>query len=138
MPGFPAARLGDKVTGSHLHPLIPPPPNPPVPVPMTFPYQATLTGGCCPTVRIGGKPAATLGTAVTLSPPHIPPAPQTFAPQFPPPTNTGTVTTGSATVRIGGKPAARVTDIALTCNQPEPAPNGRIQPPVPQHGVRIG
>ncbi|MFE9566003.1 PAAR domain-containing protein [Streptomyces sp. NPDC006487] len=138
MPRLPAARLGDKVTGTDIHMVIPPPPSPPTPQPMPFPYQATLTGGCCPTVRIGGKPAATLSTTATISPPHVPPGPMAFAPQVPPPTNTGTVMKGSASVRIGGKPAARVGDTVQTCSFPAPAPNGRIMPPVPQHGVSIG
>ena len=86
----------------------------------------------------GDKPAATLSTTATISPPHIPPGPMAFAPQVPPPTNTGTVIKGSATVRIGGKPAARVGDTVQTCSFPAPAPNGRIMPPVPHHRVNIG
>lgn len=136
MPGLPAARFGDKVTGTDIHiVLVPAPPGPPTPQPMPFAYQATLTGGCCPTVRIGGKPAATLSTTAVISPPHIAPAPATFSV---PPTHTGTVIKGSATVRIGGKPAARAGDTVQTCSDPVPAPNGRIMPPVPQHGVLIG
>jgi uncharacterized Zn-binding protein involved in type VI secretion len=54
-----------------------------------------------PTVLIGGKPAATVGTVHTCSfPPPPPHPPSTIIPP------------GSAMVLIGGKPAARVGDTA--------------------------
>lgn len=51
-----------------------------------------------PTVLIGGRPAATVGTAHTCATPGHPPSP--LAPP------------GSSSVRIGGRPAARVGDLA--------------------------
>lgn len=62
------------------------------------PHPGVITGPGCPTVLIGGLPAATMGDLHTCSwavgTPH-PPSP---------------IVKGSATVLIGGKPAARVGD----------------------------
>jgi uncharacterized Zn-binding protein involved in type VI secretion len=68
-------------------------------------HGGLITGGC-PTVLIGGQPAARLGDMhtcpmVTGTVPHV----------------GGPITTGSATVLIGGQPAARLGDMA-TCNGP--------------------
>ncbi|WP_405497632.1 PAAR domain-containing protein [Streptomyces sp. NBC_00096] len=133
MPGSPAARLGDKVVGTDYHFVQFQTPAGPLIQCLPFVFQAGLAGGCCPTVRIGGKPAATKDTSATISPPHVPP-PSAIFPK--PPQNSGTVLMGSVTVRIGGKPAARVGDTVLTCSDPVPAPNGKI---VAGHqSVRIG
>ncbi|MFJ6637005.1 PAAR domain-containing protein [Streptomyces sp. NPDC091376] len=135
MPSALAARMGDKVVGTDRHiVLMPAPPGPPVPTLLPFPFQATIAGGCCPKVLIGGMPAATVSSTVTIAPPHIPPP---TAPFQIPPTHTGTVLAGSASVLIGGKPAARAGDSVQTCSDPAPAPNGRIQPPMKNHSVKI-
>lgn len=73
-----AARIGDM----HVCPVVTPPPH----------VGGPLTGPGCPTVLIGGKPAAVMGDmAVCTGPPD-------------------TIISGSATVMIGGKPAARMGD----------------------------
>ena len=62
-------------------------------------HGGVITGPGCPTVMIGGMPAAVAGDLHTcpIPPPnHIPSSP------FP---------MGSATVIIGGKPALRTTDV---------------------------
>ncbi|TNM39705.1 PaaR repeat-containing protein [Nocardioides albidus] len=64
------------------------------------PHPGVITGPGCPTVLIGGLPAAVLGDLHTCSFP--PPA----GPHPPSP-----IVKGSATVLIGGKPAARVGDL---------------------------
>lgn len=75
----PAARVGD----FHACPAA----NGPVPH-----VGGPITGPGCPTVLIGGQPAAVMGdVAVCVGPP---------AP----------ITKGSATVLIGGRPAARLGD----------------------------
>ena len=79
----PAARVGDMT--AHGGVIIPP---------------------GCPTVLIGGQPAARIGDMhtcpmVTGVVPHV----------------GGPITTGSATVLIGNQPAARVGDVA-TCTGP--------------------
>ncbi len=43
-----------------------------------------------------------------------------------PPSNKGTVQTGSATVLTNGKPAARNSDKVITCNDPADLPAGTI------------
>ncbi len=78
----PAARLGDM----HVCPMVTPglPPIPHVGGPILPP--------CCPTVLIGGMPAArATDMAVCVGPPDI-------------------IVQGSATVLIGGLPAARMGD----------------------------
>ncbi|HEX9513136.1 MAG TPA: PAAR domain-containing protein [Puia sp.] len=80
--GKPAARIGDM----HVCPMVTPglPPIPHVGGP--------VTGPGCPTVLIGGMPAAVLGDmCVCVGPPD-------------------TIVLGSAGVMIGGKPAARMGD----------------------------
>jgi uncharacterized Zn-binding protein involved in type VI secretion len=80
--GKPAARIGDM----HVCPMVTPglPPIPHVGGP--------ITGPGCPTVLIGGQPAAVMGDmCVCVGPPD-------------------TIILGSTGVMIGGKPAARMGD----------------------------
>ncbi len=78
--GKPAARLGDM----HTCPMVNPGPVPHVGGP--------ITGPGCPTVLIGGVPAAVMGDiCVCVGPPD-------------------TIVMGSTGVLIGGKPAARLGD----------------------------
>lgn len=78
----PAARVGDMHTCPMQTPGLPPIPHVGGPV---------LPPGC-PTVLIGGIPAARVGDmAVCVGPPDL-------------------IVTGSSTVLIGGKPAARMGD----------------------------
>jgi len=79
----PAARLGDM----HMCPMVTPgvPPIPHVGGPILPP--------CCPTVIIGGMPAARVGDmCVCVGPPDV-------------------IALGSFTVLIGGVPAARLADM---------------------------
>lgn len=83
--GQPAARLGDSTA-----------------------HGGTIVVGC-PTVLIGGVPAARMGDN------HVCPMVNPGAP--PPPHVGGPILKGSATVMIGGMPAARVGDMC-TCSGP--------------------
>ncbi len=81
----PAARLGDM----HVCPMVTPgtPPIPHVGGPILPP--------CCPTVIIGGMPAARVGDLATcVGPPD-------------------SIAIGSFTVLIGGQPAARIGDMTV-------------------------
>jgi uncharacterized Zn-binding protein involved in type VI secretion len=118
----PAATMGDSVTASDVHIIMVPTPGGPVPTPTPHPFTGKITGNCVMTVLIGGKPAATVGSIATNTPPHIPQG----GPFQLPPTNTGTIIRGSATVLIGGRPAARMGDTATTCNDPAPLPVGTV------------
>ncbi len=80
--GKPAARIGDM----HMCPMVTPG-MPPVPH-----VGGPITGPGCPTVLIGGMPAAVMGDMCTcVGPPD-------------------TIVLGSTGVLIGGKPAARMGD----------------------------
>lgn len=78
----PAARITDMHTCPMVTPGIPPIPH----------VGGPIVGPGCPTVLIGGLPAAVVGDmAVCVGPPD-------------------SILQGSATVTIGGRPAARVGD----------------------------
>jgi uncharacterized Zn-binding protein involved in type VI secretion len=118
--GAPAARQGDKITALDTHMIQPP--GPTSPVPMTFPFNGTIDGGCSANVKIGGAFAAVVGSTATNTPPHIPVG-GTFVN---PPTNQATIVKGSATVTINNQAAARAGDTANTCNDPVPLPIGTV------------
>ncbi|HVQ93792.1 MAG TPA: PAAR domain-containing protein [Mycobacteriales bacterium] len=126
--GLPAAKQGDRVVAVDLHVVVTPSG---VATPLPHPFAGMLDGNLSPTVRIEGRPAATVGSTATNLPPHLP-AGGTFQR---PPANRGTVQVGSPTVRIGGKPAARAGDPATTCNDPADLPVGQV---VAAGAVRIG
>jgi len=78
----PAARLTDMHVCPMLTPGLPPIPH----------VGGPISGPGCPTVLVGGMPAACVGDmAVCVGPPD-------------------SIVKGSATVMIGGKPAARMGD----------------------------
>ena len=110
--GTPAAVLGDRVTGTCAGHLVPGPMGAPQPGP-PIPFSAPLTEGLVPTVVVGGKPAAVLGSAGVNVPPHVGLHPTD--PHFAPPLQRAVVTAGSATVLIGGKPAARTGSTCTKC-----------------------
>jgi uncharacterized Zn-binding protein involved in type VI secretion len=127
--GPPAAKQGDQITALDIHLIQPPGPVSPVPTP--HPFKGTIDGGLSGNVNIEGRPAATLGSTATNTPPHIPLG-GTFVI---PPRNQGRIIRGSATVFINSKPAARAGDTALTCNDPVDLPVGTV---VAQSTVFIG
>ena len=87
--GQPAARLGDQTA-----------------------HGGVITAPGCPTVLMGGKPAARMGDMHTcpMVTPGTPPVPHVGGP----------ILAGSVTVLIGNMPAARVGDQA-TCTGPPDA-----------------
>ncbi len=120
--GQPAAKMGDSVTATDTHIVLVPSPGGPVPTPTPLPFAGKIVGKCSETVLINGQPAAVVGSMAVNEPPHIPPS-GTFQV---PPTNQGTIVSGSETVLIDGVPAARNGDTAETCNDPAPLPEGTI------------
>lgn len=128
--GKPAAKQGDRITATDMHLIQPPGPVSPVIVPHQF--SGIIDGSLSSDVKIEGKAAATLTSTATNTPSHIPQG-GTFVI---PPTNKGTIISGSATVFINKKPAARAGDKAITCNDPAPLPVGTVV--VPQSKVLIG
>jgi uncharacterized Zn-binding protein involved in type VI secretion len=119
----PAAKQGDQVTAVDIHIiLIPAAAGVPVPTPVPHPFTGMLQQSLSTNVMIEGRPAATVGSVAINTPPHIP----IGGPFAKPPTNQGTIITGSATVLINGKQAARAGDTALTCNDPADLPVGTV------------
>ena len=118
--GQPAAKQGDQVTATDIHLIQPPGPSSPVPTP--HPFTGIIDGALSGNVNIQKMPAATLGSTSTNTPPHIPIG-GTFVK---PPTNKGTIVSGSSSVTINKKPAARSGDTSLTCNDPVDLPMGTV------------
>ena len=122
--GQPGAKQHDQVIATDTHLVMVPTPGGPVPTPLPHPFTGQISGATVSTVRIGGAPAAVVGSTADNLPAHIPTPPGTGFQK--PPANGGTIQMGSSTVRIGGKPAARNGDTALTCNDPADAPVGTV------------
>jgi uncharacterized Zn-binding protein involved in type VI secretion len=122
--GQPAANGSSTVVGTDTHIVMVPSPGGPVPTPLPHVFSGTIDGQLVQTVKIGGQPAAVVGSTATNSPSHQPTPPGTSFQV--PPQNSGTVAVGSATVKIGGKAAARNGDPVNTCNDPTEAPVGSI------------
>ncbi len=120
--GQPAAKQNDQVTATDMHIVLVPSPGGPVPTPLPHPFIGLIDGNLSADVKIGGLPAATVGSTASNTPPHLPTPPGT-AFQIPP-TNRGTIMVGSATVMINGKPAARNGDQVQTCADPVPNMTG--------------
>ncbi len=125
--GAPAATQGSQVIGVDTHIVLVPTPGGPVPTPLPHPFAGAIQSGLALTVRVGGRPAATVDSVAIANPPHLPTPPG--ASFQTPPANQGAVATGSATVRLGGKAAARVGDPVRTCNDPADAPVSAIVGP---------
>ena len=111
--GTPAAVLGDRIMGTCMGHQIPSPPagNPGPAPPM--PFSAPLTTGIAPTVLIGGKPAAVVGSWGLNAPPHV--GLHVSDPFMAPPMQRGTVMQGSTTVLMEGKPAAKTGSACTIC-----------------------
>jgi uncharacterized Zn-binding protein involved in type VI secretion len=115
----PAIVQGDRVMGICPGHMVGAPQVPAGPQP----FSAPLTLGLVPTVHIGGKPAAVLGSSGYNTPPHTAPLTDPFAA---PMLQVGRVLSGSPTVLIGGKPAATAQSSCLCCATP-----GQLTPTVP-------
>ncbi|WP_134681108.1 PAAR domain-containing protein [Paracoccus ravus] len=132
--GAPAATQTSQVVGTDIHIVMVPTAGGPVPTPLPHPFAGQIQSATCPTVRIGGNPAATKDSVAVNQPPHIPTPPGTAFQK--PPANQGTVLVASMTVKAGGRGIARLGDAVKTCNDPADSPMGSIVSGVP--GVGIG
>lgn len=122
--GQPAANSAATVTAVDTHLVMVPTPGGPVPTPLPHPFNGMFTGGLVTSVLVAGQPAVVVGSVASNQPPHIPTPPG--ASFQVPPTNSGTVQSGSTGVLIGGQAAARNGDPVRTCNDPVEAPVGEI------------
>src|SRR5262245_63394335 len=97
--------MGDTIEGKCAAHQVPNPSSgAPQPSPSPMPFKAPLLLGLEPTVTIGGKAVAVVGSNGLNTPPHVGLHPSDLA--FAPPTQKGNVVTGSPTVTAGGKPIA--------------------------------
>jgi uncharacterized Zn-binding protein involved in type VI secretion len=119
--GQPAAKQGDQITANDTHIVVVPNGT----VTQTLPFAGQLSGGLSSDVKIMGEPAAVVGSTADNTPPHTPLAPGTGFSK--PPSNKGTIQSGSQTVKINGKPAARNGDPAVTCNDPADLAVGTVK-----------
>jgi uncharacterized Zn-binding protein involved in type VI secretion len=122
--GQPAAKQGDRIVAVDTHIVMVPSPGGPVPTPLPHPFVGMINGGLSSDVKIGGQPAAVVGSTADNTPPHVPTPPGTSFQK--PPANKATIKMGSATVKINGKAAARMGDPAETCNDPADIPVGQV------------
>lgn len=122
--GQPAAKANDQVMATDTHIVMVPAGPSPVPTPLPHPFTGLLNGGLATSVRIGGQPAAVVGSTADNTPTHLPTPPGVSFQK--PPSNRATIKAGSASVKIEGKAAARNGDTAATCNDPADLPAGTV------------
>src|SRR5712691_6413809 len=122
--GQPAAKANDQIVATDIHIVIVPAGPAQVPTPLPHPFMGQINGGLVGSVKIGGQPAAVVGSTAVNTPSHIPTPPGVSFQA--PPSNQGKIQMGSATVKIGGQPAARNGDTAMTCNDPSDMPVGSV------------
>jgi len=107
---------GDRVQAVCAIHLIP---NPATGIPQPappMPFSAPLITGLSPTVTIGGKPAAVVGSGGLNTPPHVGLHPSD--PFFIPVAQTAQIVSGAPNVLIDGKPAATTQSQATCCGVP--------------------
>lgn len=109
----PAAVMGDQITGVCTHPLGAPPATP---TPGPLPFSAPLLQGLEPTVMVGGKPVAVMGSSGYCTPPHVGIYPGD--PFLVPLMQVGRVVVASPTVFAGGKPMASMQSTVTMCLTP--------------------
>jgi uncharacterized Zn-binding protein involved in type VI secretion len=107
--------MGDKIQGQCSIHQIPNPSGSPTPTPGPLPFSSPLLMSLEPTVMIGGKPVAVVGSTGVNTPPHV--GLHVSDPFMMPPTQRGTVVSGSPTVTAGGKPIATTSSQVTMCAQ---------------------
>jgi uncharacterized Zn-binding protein involved in type VI secretion len=105
--------MGDKIQGQCAIHMIPNPasgaPQPGPPMPFSAPLLMALE----PTVTIGGKAVAVMGSQGMNTPPHVGLHPAD--PYMVPAMQMGNVMSGSPTVMAGGKPVATTSSMVTMC-----------------------
>jgi uncharacterized Zn-binding protein involved in type VI secretion len=107
--------MGDKIQGQcAIHQIPNPASGAPQPGP-PMPFSAPLLMGLEPTVTIGGKAVAVIGSQGVNTPPHVGlhPADPSMVPNM----QQGKVISGSPTVTAGGKPVATTNSQVTMCMQ---------------------
>ena len=105
--------MGDKIQGQcAVHQIPNPASGAPQPAP-PMPFAAPLTLGLEPTVTIGGKAVAVMGSSGDNTPPHV--GLHASDPSFVPVQQKGQVLSGSPTVTAGGKAVATSSSQVSMC-----------------------
>jgi len=107
--------MGDKIQGQCAIHQVPSPVGAPMPSPAPLPFSAPLINGLEPTVTIGGKPVAVVGSSGLNTPPHV--GLHASDPFLVPMLQQGTVMSGGPTVMAGGKPIATSMSQVTMCMQ---------------------
>ncbi len=108
--------MGDKIQGQcAVHQVPNPASGAPQPSPAPMPFSAPLLTGLEPTVTIGGKAVAVMGSSGYNTPPHVGLHPSD--PFMVPTMQQGMVLSGSPTVMAGGKPIATTDSQTAMCAQ---------------------
>lgn len=108
--------MGDKIQGQCATHQIPNPASgAPQPSPAPMPFSAPLLSGLEPTVTIGGKAVAVVGSSGYNTPPHV--GLHATDPYVVPTMQEGRVLSGSPTVTAGGKPIATSSSQVSMCFQ---------------------
>jgi uncharacterized Zn-binding protein involved in type VI secretion len=118
--GKAAAKSGDKIKGNDTHTVVLSSNG--VSEPRSFSFSGSIASGLSGNVRINSQFAAVVGSGADNVPAHNAGS-DSFAV---PPSNKGSVFSGSATVKINSKAAARHGDKATTCNEPPTRGNGQV------------
>jgi len=110
--------MNDKIQGQcAIHQVPNPATGAPQPSPGPLPFSAPLTMSLAPTVTIGGKAVAVVGSSGLNTPPHVGLHPAD--PFMVPTTQQGMVLTGSPTVTAGGQPIATTdSQVSMCANVP--------------------
>lgn len=105
----------DRIQGQCAIHQVPSPTGAPMPSPAPLPFSAPLLTGLDPTVTIGGKPVAVVGSSGFNAPPHV--GLHASDPFLVPTVQQGTVMSGGPTVTVGGKPIATTLSQVTMCMQ---------------------
>jgi uncharacterized Zn-binding protein involved in type VI secretion len=117
--------MGDTIEGQcGAHQVPNPSSGAPQPSPSPLPFKAPLLLGLEPTVTIGGKAVAVVGSNGLNTPPHVGLHPSDTA--FAPPLQKGNVASGSPTVTAGGKPIATTSSQVTMCMQAPGEPKSSV------------
>jgi len=115
--GQPAIVQNDQIQGMCATHQIPSPSSgAPQPSPSPMPFSAPLMSGLATTVKIGGKPAAVMGSSGMNTPAHV--GLHVSDPFAVPTQQEGRVLSGSPTVKFGGQMAANSSSSVTCCVEP--------------------
>jgi uncharacterized Zn-binding protein involved in type VI secretion len=116
--------MGDKIEGKCPMHQVPSPSGAPQPSPSPMPFSAPILMDLEPTVTIGGKPVAVMGSNGLNVPPHV--GLHVSDPSIVPTMQKGTVMSGSPTVTAGGKAIATSASMVTICMQMPGQPSATV------------